>query len=364
MHVTVRKKKLADGRESLYLDIYQGKGRRRKKSLGLYLTGNKKKDRETMRVAEQVRVKRQADLDAGRLGMPGQSTLTVGGLVLSISASRSEKFQKVCSTVNQHLVKCGIGSISVSSLTASDCEQFDSYLRHLLVNETIMTTSAATYMQVFRVAVRRAYRQGLIPVPLHDRFGTIRGYARTREYLTLEEARALIATPYKEPYRSIVIFGLLTGLRLGEMERLRWADLDGDMLKYYQPKTRKWGYRRISRQALDAIESMREKTYVPANYVRQHKRMLRDRIGHIWAWWPNGGGLNRNLKIWVKEAGIRKDITMHCLRHTFATLQLSAGTPIETVSALLSHGNIKTTQIYVNILDRAIDDAADRIELW
>lgn len=363
MHVTVRKKKLADGRESLYLDIYQGKGRRRKKSLGLYLTGDKKKDKETLRVAEQVRVKRQVDLDAGRLGLQGNSMLTVGGLVLSIASGRSTKFRKVCSTVNQHLTRCGIGAIPISSLTAPDCEQFDSYLRRLLSQEVIMPTSAATYMQVFRVAVRRAYRQGLIPEPLHDRFGTIRGYARTREYLTLDEARKLIATPYKEPYRSIVIFGLLTGLRLGEMERLQWADLDGEMLRYYQPKTRKWGHRRISRQALDAIEPMREKAFVPANYIRQHKRMLRDRAGHIWTWWPNGGGLNRNLKIWVKEAGIRKNITMHCLRHTFATLQLSAGTPIETVSALLSHSNIKTTQIYVNILDRAIDDAADRIKL-
>ena len=63
----------------------------------------------------------------------------------------------------------------------------------------------------------------------------------------------------------------------------------------------------------------------------------------------------RVLRHWVKRAGIDKHITWHCARHTFATtITLSQGMPIETVSRLLGHTNIKTTQIYAKITNEKI----------
>ena len=58
---------------------------------------------------------------------------------------------------------------------------------------------------------------------------------------------------------------------------------------------------------------------------------------------------NQPLKQWISEAGIKKHITFHCFRHTFGTLALSKGMPIESVSRVLGHTNIKTTQIYAKI---------------
>lgn len=54
---------------------------------------------------------------------------------------------------------------------------------------------------------------------------------------------------------------------------------------------------------------------------------------------------------------------MHCFRHTFATLQLAGGTDIYTVSKLLTHSNIATTQVYTEVIDELKRDAASRISL-
>ena len=63
------------------------------------------------------------------------------------------------------------------------------------------------------------------------------------------------------------------------------------------------------------------------------------------------------------KAGISKTITFHCARHTYATLQLSLGTDIYTVSKLLGHRELKTTQIYAKIIDEKKQEAANRIKL-
>jgi integrase len=72
---------------------------------------------------------------------------------------------------------------------------------------------------------------------------------------------------------------------------------------------------------------------------------------------------NLKLQQWMMRAGISKTITFHCARHTYATLQLTAGTDIYTVSKLLGHRELKTTQIYAKIIDDKKKEAANKIKL-
>ena len=65
----------------------------------------------------------------------------------------------------------------------------------------------------------------------------------------------------------------------------------------------------------------------------------------------------------MKASGITKHITFHCFRHTFATLQLANGTDIYTVSKMLGHTNVRTTQIYTKVVDEKKEDAADAIRI-
>jgi integrase len=72
---------------------------------------------------------------------------------------------------------------------------------------------------------------------------------------------------------------------------------------------------------------------------------------------------NLKLQQWAMKAGISKTITFHCARHTYATLQLTLGTDIYTVSKLLGHKDLKTTQIYAKVIDERKTLAATKIKL-
>ena len=63
----------------------------------------------------------------------------------------------------------------------------------------------------------------------------------------------------------------------------------------------------------------------------------------------------KKIKTVMAECGIKKSISMHCARHGYATLALSKGVPIESVSSVLGHTNIITTQIYAKITAQKLD---------
>jgi site-specific recombinase XerD len=73
--------------------------------------------------------------------------------------------------------------------------------------------------------------------------------------------------------------------------------------------------------------------------------------------------LQNILPVWLKAAGITKHITFHCFRHTFATLLVSSGSEIYTVSKMLTHKNVATTQIYADLIDEKKRQAAEAIRL-
>ena len=78
---------------------------------------------------------------------------------------------------------------------------------------------------------------------------------------------------------------------------------------------------------------------------------------------PKLSSINCSLRRITKQCGISRHITFHCTRHTFATtLCLSQGIPLSTVSKMLGHKQITTTQIYAQTTPIMIEDAIDRVE--
>jgi len=71
--------------------------------------------------------------------------------------------------------------------------------------------------------------------------------------------------------------------------------------------------------------------------------------------------VNKHLRRWVEAAGIKKKITFHCARHTFATMCLTNDVDIYSVSKLLGHKDLQSTQIYAKLIDKKKDEAIDKL---
>ncbi len=139
-------------------------------------------------------------------------------------------------------------------------------------------------------------------------------------------------------------------MRWSDVQKMTWSEVQfsneiGHYIRFRQKKTKGAETQPISEQAFELLGERTipdERVFVGLKYSAWH---------------------NLKLQQWVMKAGISKTITFHCARHTYATLQLTLGTDIYTVSKLLGHKDLKTTQIYAKIIDERKKEAANKIKL-
>ena len=162
-----------------------------------------------------------------------------------------------------------------------------------------------------------------------------------REYLTVQELKALAATSTGSPMtKQTFLFCCFTGLRHSDMASLRWQDIQktdaGEIINL--PSMQKTKYPVIIPLGIQA------KSWLPErNGAEPDAKVFRDA--------PTIGCADRALKHMAKRAGINKTISFHCSRHTFATLALTAGGDIYTTSKILGHTSIHTTEIYAEVVN-------------
>lgn len=215
---------------------------------------------------------------------------------------------------------------------------------------TISANTASTYFSIFKAGLHQAFVDGYLTIDLAAKVKNIYFEESQREYLTLEELNKLANTPCdSDILRRAALFSALTGLRHCDIKQLKWRDVVKDeehyRLLFTQQKTKGVEYMPISDQA----------------YQLCGERGDADRL--VFEGLQNPSWINRPVKKWVEASGITKHITFHCFRHTYATLQLTNGTDIYTVSKMLGHKKVTTTQIYAKIVDEKKEAAADAIRI-
>ena len=239
-------------------------------------------------------------------------------------------------------------------MTVSLIEDYRDYLikaKSLRKNKKQLSRNTAlSYYNKIKTTLKAAYKEDKLKKDINARIGSIKEMEFQRNFMTLEETRRLFATPCPNlMVRNISMFSVLTGVRYSDIAKLTWSELhyienDGHYIIFRQKKTEEAVFIPISDEAFNVLGKRRgedEKVFKGLNK------------------WD----IDHALPVWGALSGIRKHITFHCFRHTYATLQLTAGTDIFTISKMLGHKSVKTTQIYAKVIDEKKRDAANRISL-
>jgi len=388
--VSLRQKKISKGRKSLYLDFHPpiphpkpflnkktGKmvTTTRREFLGLYIYEkpktpiDKQHNAETLKIGESIRQKRenflnkpeiysQYEKEQLRLKELGEQCFIEYFTKLA-NKRKASNHDNWVSALN-YLEAFTNGSVKFADLNQKFLEDFKEYLLTTKSNRSNKTTlsqnSAVSYFNKVKAALKQAYKDGILQTDLNSKVKPIKAAETRREYLTLDELNKLVKTPCNDVLlKRAALFSALTGLRFSDIQKMTWGELEyikgqGYFLNFNQKKTKGVEVLPISEQAYGFTEG-----------AENPKDMPQDK--HVLEGLKYSAYHNKHLFQWIGAAGITKGITFHCFRHTFATLQLFNGTDIYTVSKMLGHKNLKTTQVYAKIVDEAKRTAANKIKL-
>lgn len=360
--VRIREKRLNDGNVSLYLDMYY-MGARKKEGLKLYLVPEvnaaaKLQNKNTLKLAEQIKAERILDIQQhGLVNWENvkKRRMTLAAWVekytkdengLTPASMRSKRNAQA--RVEQYLLYIGKPNLALKDVDKNFCKGFIAFLKTCTFNngkKTLGSTTCRIFMNRLAATLNMAVREGLIdsnPFKLLDAKEKPQKKSAIREFLTIEELRTLIATPCRyDIVKKAFLFSCFTGLRYSDMMALKWNEIhkaaDGKTLyiEHEQVKTKNTVTIPLSNEALK---------WMPRK-SKDSERVFHQL--HI-----TSTTVEVVLGEWMQEAGIQKHITYHCSRHTAATLLLTLGADLYTVSKILGHQSIRMTEVYAKIVDK------------
>ncbi len=378
--VTLSQKPISKGtKKSLYLDFSPGIPGKfhpvsgnplRREFLNMYLfvnekdPANKLHNKETWRLARICEAQRSnevnkpeiyADHEKEVLRIKGLGAVSFTDYFKSLADKRTGGTKEGWESAIKYFGDFTGGQLLFADLNESLCNRFREHLQTgtgaRTNKERIANNTAWVYFSKFKSALRHAYKDGYLQKDLNIKIDPIKTEETSRNFLTLDEVNKLIQTECALPVmKKAAIFSVYTGLRFSDIRNLKWGQVtskegEGCFISFKQQKTKGIEILPISEDAFNLMgQRMGENDQVFAGLHYS----------------PYNNAL---LQKWIGLAGITKDITFHCFRHTFATMQLTMGTDIYTVSKLLGHRDLKTTQIYAKIVDATKRTAANRIQL-
>lgn len=348
--IRLREKTLKDGTKSLYLDIYHD-GVRRYEFLKMYLIpenkrGDKEKNKKTMDIANAIKAKRIIELQAGAYGieMADRKEVPFFPYYDKMCEKIYSRKNNLWKRVRQIILQTTDEKIRFKSVDL----RFVNNVRNAIDGMDIKEGSKNIYFAVFKAVLNQAVRDNIIDKSPALAVAGFKASEAKRTYLTAEELAMLAdAECPNDNIKRAFLFACFTGLRLSDVKALKWGDVveeNGYTRLIFRQKKTKWQeYLDINKQA---VSLMGERKKSDDNVF---KGML------------TNYNININLGKWSLNAGVTKHVTFHVARHTFATLMLANGVDLYTVSKLVGHRDIKTTQIYAKIMDKEKRKAVDML---
>lgn len=365
--IKLRVKHLANGNKSIYLDMYMN-GKRKYEFLKLYIIPEyNKSDRvrnsETLKLANAIKAQRIIELQNQSHGFKINKTshIRLTDYIQSVAEKKSENEVRktVLHAVVYHLKRYNPNDIQLSRIDKDYILGFLDYLKtakqtHTKKEKLLHVNTQVYYYKMLRYCLNYAVSEELIsanPMNKIKNEEKLHKHRTEREYLTIDELRKLAQTPfYNSLLKKAFLFSCFCGLRHSDIIALTWGDIEMDddgnsRLYIIQKKTKEAISLPLSQEAIKQL---------PKREDAKEDDIIFKKLITL-------GRTNEILPKWAEQAGIKKHITFHTARHTHATMLLTLGVDLYTVSKLLGHTNIQTTQIYAKLVDESKKKAIDLI---
>ena len=370
MKVEIKVRMLTAGNRSLYLEYYET-GFRKRENLHLYLVPDdapnaRKLNEQTYRKAQEIQAQRiltPPSFEKKEKREENEAAKTMTWLQWCGDYVRCAILNGNCQKMIQHKdivrrrIEAYLKRAKRTDVLLKDVDRdlvsgLFGYMRNNYRNRKQIKANggklAAYTLVLFEETVKaifnKAVRDGLMasnPVQELTREERFHAPDKHREYLTAEELKRFLAvepqTYMEEVVQRAFGFSCMTGLRLGDMQRLRWSDIKDvngvQTVSVIQHKTKR-------------------PVAVPLNALALSLLPPRPENGEDGIIFPlvkkpdNVAKYVRRIK---NKAGIEKDFTYHSSRHSAATLAITAGAELYSVSKILGHGSIASTQVYAKV---------------
>ncbi len=352
MSVFIRTREKKNGEKTLRLVIYHNRKRRYETLRNMVLLKennpkNRELNKDTMRQAEKIRLQYAAKLDANEYDVPyesGRKTIVIDWFQSFIDKYTKTDKRNLLGALNKFksfLEQRNKLHLTFSELNVPTIEAFMEYLENTGSGE-----GPISYYNRFKKVIRNAIKNKLIKENIFAFVEKkIRGRAKEKDILLIEEIEQLLKTPIKNlEVKKAFIFSTITGLRWCDIKKLEWSNIDSkvEYLRVCQSKTNLPVFIPLNETASLILRQCNRESNFPFNL-------------------PSANGANKILKSWIKRAGITKKITWHNARHSFGTNLILMDTNIITTSQLMGHTSLKHTQRYVHLASQLKERATDKL---
>lgn len=381
-YVRMRYKQLANGNKSIYLDIYV-KGERTYDFLKLYLVPEttqeaKIENANTLKAAQAIKAQRILDItnNIAHVRKDYSNILLIDWLKeyqsIRLKTGQSPNRAIQIGTAIRHIEaynqQARRNKITLGEVDADYCKGFIDYLstapnRRATKNPKPLSKKAGeNYFGVLASALMEAKRRKMIDSYPIEQLGSedrkpIKGEPAQRGYLTIDELKALVNCNYNlqnQMLKKAFLFACFTGFRISDIKSIQWKDIKEEngtfVIHKLMEKTRKYVDVPLPEPAIYWLpnkgESKDEDFVFPTAIPTMGKRLQSKFLP------STESGIDNALKTWARMAGVNKNLSFHMSRHTYATMLITQGADIYTVSKLLGHTNIQTTQIYAELVGK------------
>lgn len=349
MAVKLRKRALANGKVSLYLDLYNGE-ERKYEFLKLYLYKRPKDELEKQhnkavtQTAENIRAKRELQAGAEQNGVAAAFKVKVN--FFDYMQSYIDRYTKKDVRMIRYTLRylrefANTDYLSSKAVTEGFCRDFRIWLDN---HPNLSGETPYDFFAKLKKVIKQAVRDGVFLInPAQDILNKRPDIVVRKDILSTDELQVLAKTESSnDQIKRAFLLACNTGLRYSDVKVLQWKHYQEGRLRIIQNKTQK-----------PVIINLN----VTAQRLLGQPGQPDDFVFTL----PSHTGISKNLKVWKNRAGLSKTVTFHVARHTFATNLIIFGADVSSASSLLGHTSFVHTQKYVRVVEALKQNAVNRL---